>query len=503
MPYGLTETGFYTKDIQTIYNEIFDDLENMTGVKVNRNYDSIIGSLVQVIASREAQTWQILQDIYYQSFPISASGDSLSKAVSLVGLKPFGAVASRVYCKCGATGEVKVPKETQAINPQDSEDLWETVEDQYISTQKTIEADFNITYAPYSEYFLNINGDGYSFRTNDEEMTANTIFNTFATHFSYNKNIKFDFSGNLMRITAINEEVPFSVSSNINTSNGNAPNPNMVMTALYSLLRFDRVDITDNTPIDTKTITEVITEGTRITSIINDLPMLEGVVAETDTNLRARFLAFRCSPRASSMAEAIKNNILNYVDLVKYCEVYENRKDVVNEVGMLPHSVMVVVEGGDNEKIANMIYKNTCAGIDFNGNITETVNGNEVKFMRPHNERVYVNITVIRDNMYNNNITNQTIKNIKGDIAEFFDKIGCAQTVSAKKIEQVVLQNTGDYADDINIELSTVSLEDAIDSGRKILSGKIDTHYYFDNADNLGVRIYVVDARNTTKYVVQ
>ena len=110
---------------------------------------------------------------------------------------------------------------------------------------------------------------------------------------------------------------------------------------------------------------------------------------------------------------------------------------------------------------------------------------------------------VIRDNMYDNNITNQTIKGIKLDIKYFFEKIGCAQTVSAKKIEQVVLKNTGNYADDINIELSTVSLDDAIDSNRKILSGKIDTHYYFDNSDNLGVRIYVVDARNTTKYVVQ
>lgn len=503
MQYGLTETGFYPKDIQTIYNEIFDEIESRTGVKVNRNYDSIIGSLVQVIASREAQTWQILQDIYYQSFPITASGDSLSKSVSLVGLKPFGAVASRVYCKCGATREIKVHKGTQAINSKDSEDVWETVEDQYITTQKAIEVDFRITYAPNEEYFLNINGDGYSFRTNSEEMTANTIFNTFATHFSYNKNIKFEFSKNLMKITTINEEVPFSVSSNINTSNGNSPNPNMTMTALYSLLRFDRVDITDNTFIETKTITKIITEETGITSIINNLPMLEGIVAETDKSLRSRFLAFRCSPRASAMTEAIKNNILNSVDLVKYCEVYENRKDTTNEVGMLPHSIMVVVEGGDNEQIANMIYKNTCAGIDFNGNITETVNGNEIKFMRPHNERVYVNITVIRDNMYNNNITNQTIKNIKADIEDFFDKIGCAQTVSAKKIEQVVLQNTGNYTDDINIELSTVSLDDAINSGRKILSGKIDTHYYFDNSDNLGVRLYVVDARNTTKYVVQ
>ena len=67
-----------------------------------------------------------------------------------------------------------------------------------------------------------------------------------------------------MKIKAINEEVPFSVSSNINTTTGNAPNPNMVMTALYSLLRFDRVDITDNTFIEQKTITEVITEKTKI-----------------------------------------------------------------------------------------------------------------------------------------------------------------------------------------------------------------------------------------------
>ena len=66
MEYGLTQTGFFAKDVQTIYNEILDEIENRTGVKVNRNYDSIIGSLVQVIASREAQTWQILQDIYYQ-----------------------------------------------------------------------------------------------------------------------------------------------------------------------------------------------------------------------------------------------------------------------------------------------------------------------------------------------------------------------------------------------------------------------------------------------------
>ena len=37
MEYGLTQTGFFAKDVQTIYNEIFDEIENRTGVKVNRN----------------------------------------------------------------------------------------------------------------------------------------------------------------------------------------------------------------------------------------------------------------------------------------------------------------------------------------------------------------------------------------------------------------------------------------------------------------------------------
>lgn len=485
--YGMTPYGFVAKDMQTIYNEIFDTIDQNLGLQVNREYDSIIGSLVQVIASREAQTWAMLQELYYQSFPISASGMSLNFAVSLAGITPFRGIPSRVFCKCGASGQVTIAKGTTITSNQNSEDNWITPYEQKITPSKTIEVAIEITVAFGYTYKIDINGNEYSFLNMDINNTATDIFNALNSLIN-DDNFEITLSGNIMRIKA---DVPFSINTGLE-------NTNFKIVEVYSLLRFDREDVTNVKTVKLNTLTRVVSENSNLESVTNELPMQKGIVAETDEELRKRWSATAMNPNSMAMKDAIKYNILNKVDLVTYCNVYENKKDVSDQLGLLPHSFLVVVEGGDDEEIAKMIYNNLCAGIDMNGNTTVTVtdqNGNNqaITFMRPHQRNIYCSITIIRDNNYNaGDWTDTMVKRINDAVKGYFSKLACGQTATAKRIEQAIMGVSTDI-NDVNVYISTESVRDAQENKTKIINGRIDTHYVL----NKEVHMYVVDERNS------
>lgn len=91
-----------------------------------------------------------------------------------------------------------------------------------------------------------------------------------------------------------------------------------------------------------------------------------GVEEETDTQLRERFL-FSRTKNAQNSAEAITAKIAALSD-IKQVRVLENNTAQLDALGVEPHSLDVIVYGGDDEEIANVIYQNKGAGVGLQGN---------------------------------------------------------------------------------------------------------------------------------------
>ena len=117
---------------------------------------------------------------------------------------------------------------------------------------------------------------------------------------------------------------------------------------------------------------------------------------------------------------------VNQIDDVVGCYVVDNKTNVnkiIDDYLLKPHSIYVAVLGGNNQEIAEAIYKSLSAGCDYNGNTQVTVVDphthakEKVTFMRPTQQNVYIKVNVFDKDLpddYENLIKNAVITNFYG-----------------------------------------------------------------------------------------
>ena len=99
-----------------------------------------------------------------------------------------------------------------------------------------------------------------------------------------------------------------------------------------------------------------------VVSVTNPNDGTLGRARETDAQLRFRML--QTSSAARGTPEGIYTAV-SQVDGVTYASVLENFTDTTNAAGMPPHSIMPVVDGGDDNEVALAILETRAAGIQF------------------------------------------------------------------------------------------------------------------------------------------
>ena len=117
---------------------------------------------------------------------------------------------------------------------------------------------------------------------------------------------------------------------------------------------------------------------------------------------------------------------VNQIDDVVGCYVVDNKTNVnkiIDDYLLKPHSIYVAVLGGNNQEIAEAIYRSLSAGCDYNGNTQITVVDphthakEKVTFMRPTQQNVYIKVNVFDKDLpddYENLIKNAVITNFYG-----------------------------------------------------------------------------------------
>ena len=136
------------------------------------------------------------------------------------------------------------------------------------------------------------------------------------------------------------------------------------------------------------------------------LVLINGLVrtiGETDQELRERRNNGTFTP-ATSIIESIYANLSNLTG-VEFVRAYQNVTGTTDSRGITEHSVAVVIVGGDDADIAEIIFNHIPAGINTYGTTEEILTDTQgfaypIRFTRPTEIPIYVDIEIETDDEF-------------------------------------------------------------------------------------------------------
>lgn len=146
------------------------------------------------------------------------------------------------------------------------------------------------------------------------------------------------------------------------------------------------------------TVTQIVTITLGVLSVNNpNDPITQGVNEETDGQLRLR-RQLSVSLPSQGYNEGLTAGLLSIENVVGV-KVYENNTSVTDIYGTLPHTIWCVIDGGDNDALAEVIYNKRNAGAGMRGAVTIPIaqpNGFNIpiKFDRPTLIDLWIELTI-------------------------------------------------------------------------------------------------------------
>lgn len=146
------------------------------------------------------------------------------------------------------------------------------------------------------------------------------------------------------------------------------------------------------------TITNQVTIVEGVTNVINSVGATSiGYEEESDSDFRIR-REVSTATKSENNLDSIEGNLLN-LDGVISVKTHQNVESTTDSTGTLPHYIWVIVEGGSNADIANVIYANM-GGSGTKGSVTvpivasnmQTIN---IKFDRATIVPLYIKFDVL------------------------------------------------------------------------------------------------------------
>lgn len=382
--YGVTDKGFVLKRMDTILEEIHSDLTEGFGFDTRLHRPSFLDVLVTTFAGQVADLWETAQDSYYAKYPATAAGVNLDNAVQYGGIRRAAAkrTAYPLYCT-GDDGTYVREGAVVATNTNPEVRLYASGEFQ-ISRSAFNSVDIAVAAAQTGVYSITINGSQYSYQSKDtvESNIINGLKNVI-TDDEYTVSVE---EGNVLRIadTVKTRSNALVLSDNLTTKK---------VTVIAQFLTEEYGKITLPHGIVTKMVNNIA----GFDSVTNELDPTYGRLQETDIELRQSYIA-KSALRSNTMIESIVAELLNNIPDVESASGYENDTDVVDERGLPPHSIEIIVEGGDNTAIAQAILRRKAGGIQTHGSVVVNVPGVygdpiPVRFNRP--EYLYTWLKII------------------------------------------------------------------------------------------------------------
>lgn len=204
-----------------------------------------------------------------------------------------------------------------------------------------------------------------------------------------------------------------------------------------------------NTPLTIETVTLGLQRATTFENAE------VGEDEETDQQLRERFWVSR-TKNATNSAEAIAAKIRALPD-VKQVRILENNGAQRDKLGIEPHSLNVIVEGGENSQIAEVIYQNKGAGVGLQGAIAVTLQKNKEPRLIRFDRAIAVDIQIVMRCVRYEDFTEIDKEEIKRLLT--LQKFEIGQSVSLSRLYSPINQVGGFWIKELKIARKEQSLK--------------------------------------------
>ena len=374
--YGEKEKGFVLKRMDTILEEVHGELTEGYGVDTRLLRPSFLDVLVTTFCGQIADLWETAQDSYYAKYPTMADGVNLDHAVQYGGIRRKAAQKTCYPLHC--TGRDGTFVRSGVIVATDTNPEIRLTSPEFRITRSSCNgASIRVAAAHAGVYTIAVNGVQYSFSSmagTEEDILVG--LKEAVTDESYELQIK---DGRLI------------LTDTMKTRNN----------ALVLSENLTTDQVTTIAGFYTESYGKVILPYGIIRKMVNNIPGFESVtnllepvygrLQETDIELRQAYIA-KSALRSNTMVDSIISELLNNVADIESASGYENDTDVTDARGLPPHSVEIIVEGGDEQEIASAILMRKAGGIWTHGNVKVSVptaygDSVDIRFNRP--ERVH------------------------------------------------------------------------------------------------------------------
>lgn len=355
--YGVTSTGFVRKRLDAIIDEIHDDLSEGFGFNTRNNPKSFLNVLVTNFADKIAELWELGEQTYNSQVPSTAENTSLDRVAQLGGSIRKTPTPSYYTILCTGENGTVLPIGTRIKTDTSPAVELVNLEKSVISQHRCVAAEIRTVgkYGAGDKFSVSVDSHKHEITLLDGQNPVEALSEIMTEDYV---SVKTEMAGTEENKTAIvltfEESVPHTVlfSSNLKA------------TSVTSLVQFATVDSGD-IALPANSIT-VISEGVSgLRAVTNLADYVKGQSLETDTQLRKSYID-KIFIRSRTMLESIKSAILANCNGVESVSGFENDTNEWDYNGCCraPHSVEMVVIGGDPQEIAEQIFATKAAGIN-------------------------------------------------------------------------------------------------------------------------------------------
>ena len=372
---GVTPAGLVIPTRFEIFNEVITELRSRVDPLWDDRSNNLINIYTNILVERESRLWSALQGVYDSAYPKSASDIALDNVADIVNVRRIQAQKSTGSVEfTGALGTT-VPIAT-LLTVTDTNERFFTTSTLTMDATSFSDITVNVTSVlPSTTYTLTINNITCSV-SSGLSPTANSILLLMKANIEAN-------------ITGVVVTLPTSTTLRINVTENNSVYP-LIVGARFGVTSISNVvgveaEVTGVIKAPAGTLTTLPVPIGGVVSVNNLEDIREGRLRETDSELRVRRYQ-SVGIIGASTNNALVSNLRN-LEGVTAAFIIENREFATVD-GIPPKSYMCVVEGGDEQEIADIIFLYGALGIQPYGAITRTVqdiDGNElsVSFSRP------------------------------------------------------------------------------------------------------------------------
>lgn len=372
--YGITDKGFVLKRLDTILEEIHTDLTDGWKVDTRLASTSFLNTLITTFGNQIANLWETAQDSYYAKYPATATELNLDHAVQYGGIKRAGDKRTSYILHCTGDDGTYVRENAVVATNTTPEIRLFSAEEFQIARERFNKVSVIVASEDTGVYTVSINGNQYSYSNPQGGKSSAILAGLAAAIKDEGYEVKVEDDVLIINDKTKTRENVLTLTDNLTTSS---------VTSLANFLTNDYGKIT----LPYNIVTRMVNNITGFTAVTNLLEPTYGRKRETDIELRQSYIA-KSALRSNTMIESIIAELLNNVEDVESASGYENDMDVTDERGLPPHSIEIIVEGGDNTAIAKAIFRRKAGGIQTHGSVVVNVPGEygdtiPVRFNRP------------------------------------------------------------------------------------------------------------------------